>query len=213
MKKKYISSDLLRLWCILITGMFLLFFVSSEWGTVKIILACSIGGVIIFYLTMLILIFLLGIFGIETLDHQRYKEWKNTQRMQPRRVFSHGLYVLILLASAIICGSVFTDYDQDWDGIVLEWIFFGVTGFLISQIIMRIFFLTRNITTSKGDIEAIGHEIESRRSEKKALKKIRRAERRRRHNWISRAFFAGLGFGAGFGAFRNGDGNVNSDLS
>lgn len=213
MKKKYISSDLLKLWCILITGILLLHFVSSEWGSVKIILACSIGGVVIFCLAMLLLMGLLWIFGIEAIDHQRYNEWKETQRTQPRRVFNHGLYVLILLLSAILCGSLFTDYDQDWVGIVFEWVFFGVSGFLISQIIMRIIFLTGDITTSQGDIETMAHDVERRRSEKKELKKVRRAERRRKHNWISRALFAGLGFGAGFGAFHNGDSSGNSDIS
>ena len=152
-------------------------------------------------------------FGIEVIDNQRYNEWKKAQRKKPRRVFSYGLYTLILFASAIICGGVFTDYDQSSDEIVLDWIFFGVTGFLISQIIMRILFLTMDITTSKGDIETMAHDIERRRSEKKKLKKIRRAERRRKNNWIYRAFFAGLGFGAGFGAFSDGDNSGHSEIS
>lgn len=213
MKKKYINSDLVKLWSVLLTGILLLLFVSSEWGTVKIILACSIGGVVTFYLTMLLLICLLGMFGIEAIDSQRYKEWKKAQRIYPRRVFSYGLYALILYVSAIICGGVFTDYDQGWDGIVSEWIFFGILGFLTSQIIMRIVFLTCGITTSKEDIETMAHDIERRRSEKKELKKIRRAERRRKYNWIYRAFFAGLGFGAGFGALRDVDDNSHSEIS
>lgn len=208
MKKKYINSDLVKLWSVLLTGIMLLLFVSSEWGTVKIILACSIGGVVTFYLTMLLLILLLGVIGIEIVDKRQYDEWKH-QRLKAKtpRVFSYALYGWILTLAALGCGFSFTSYHQGLGGVLFEWIAYAALGFLGAQIIMRIIFLTWDISTDKGYIESMAHEIERQKAEKKELKKQRKAERRKRNSWISRAFFRGLGFGAGWSIFNPGDNN------
>ena len=183
---------------------------SADWGTIKVILVCSVGGVLMFYGSYVLLILLLKIFGIDVVDKQKYDEWKK-QRLQVKtpKVFSYALYGWILTLAALACGASFTDYHQALGGIIFELIMFSAMGFLGAQIIMRIIFLTCNITTDKGDIEAIAHEIEKRRAEKKELKKLRKEERREKTIWLRRAFYRGLGFGAGWSIFNSGGDNNN----
>ena len=207
-ERKYICADLVKLWSALAMGIALMLIVSPDWGMIKIIIACSLGGVFMFYGVYLLMILLLGVIGIEIVDKRQYDEWKH-QRLKAKtpRVFSYALYGWILTLAALGCGFSFTNYHQGLDGVLIEWIAYAGLGFFGAQIIMRIIFLTWDITTDKGDIESMAHEIERQWAEKKELKKLRKAERRKRNIWISRAFFRGLGFGAGWSMFNPGDNN------
>lgn len=211
MKEKYICSDLVKLWSALLMAIVLMLSFSEQWEIFEIILVCSIGGVLIFYAAFLIMILLLSLLGIEVVDKNQYEEWlKQRRKNKSPKVFSYALYGWILTFAALICGALFADYQQNLGAIIFEWIVYGSLAFLIVQIIMRIIFLTWNITTDKGDIEAMAHEIERRRAEKKELKKLRKAERRRQSSWLRRAFYRGLGFGAGWSIFSSGNNNNGS---
>ena len=198
-------SDIVKLWSALVMAIVLMLTVSADWSVIRIILVCSVGGVFLFFASYLIMILLLGIIDIDVVDKQQYDEWKEHGRQgKMRRLFSYALYSGILTFAALISGVSFADYHQDWSGIIFEWILFGSMGFLVAQIIMRILFLSFNITTDKGDIEDMAHEIERRRAEKKELKKRQKAARRRRNIRLYRAWLAGMGFGAGWGMFHSG---------